>query len=148
MVDLGAEELRPKFEEKGCDTHGNFCFSAAHDNGTVTNTLLHTIMPKLVPEVAGKGGAPANLPKQAAAFRRMFYESHVLYVGQLRVAVEKTDDERSVRMQSTASSIHLARWWTFISTKCRETELSGLNGKATRGSIWRRALENQGTSGC
>ena len=81
------------------DTHGNFCFSAAHDNGTVTdNTLLHTIMPKLVPDVAEEGGAPATLPKQAAAVRRLFYESHVLYVGQLRAAVEKTDDEPSVRM--------------------------------------------------
>ena len=90
LAELGLSEREERFAVLGWDSHGNFAFAVPSGPGGVVDDL--TFATQVIRPLYDLN-ASAELPPQKAAVRRLFFESHALSVGELRMRVERTDSD-------------------------------------------------------
>ena len=88
LTELGLAGQSARFKDLGWKTHGLFAFAVpAGSSGIVDDAQFTANVVRPLFQLA----ADADLPSEAAALRRLWFESHTLTVGDLRQKVERTD---------------------------------------------------------
>jgi hypothetical protein len=94
ILELGLFGAREKFEECGWRTHGLFAFAIPQGQGGLVSEDV--FKERVLKRILGFEGDEE--PPEAAAVRRLYFESHTLTVGELRQRMERTDSDAPRRV--------------------------------------------------
>lgn len=96
LAELNLHGLEDKFKEAGWTAYGIFAFAVpSSHNGMLDEAAFKTnVLRRLHPDL----GAEAPEPPDAAALRRLWYESHVISISELRAAVNQPDPDSPCRL--------------------------------------------------
>ena len=104
--DFGLGEFKARFTAKGWTTFGIFAFACPQ---TAPGVADDTVFRKTIVEPITDCGAEAELPPATAGLRRLWYESHVMYVGDMRRKMERTEDDAPRRLPQPEREARKAR---------------------------------------
>ena len=94
VLELGLRNVSNKFEDCGWRTRWLFAFAVPQGPGGLVDDAI--FKDKVLKKILGFEGEEE--PPEAAAVRRLYFESHTLTIGELRQRMERTDSDTPRRV--------------------------------------------------